>query len=459
MHFRNPKQQSFLEEQDYEEELARWNINSNVPERLAKKEPEVPQIPIETQCEYWHHFNDIQYGVFNPDVVTKPNAWVVTKHGTWLVQKNKTGYYGAKKSEVGIPTLPDTHPLPNAFFDLTYGKIPNEILDQIVAFFRDIMKKYNNAEAFVQVYWDKQEEKYVVQVPKQQVSGGSVRYDAQENLNVVDRKRYVFVYECHSHNSMNAFWSGIDNADEKELRIYGVFGELDTDDYKCLHRFFVGEKQVDVDLKLIFDIPQKEDDSKYLVSHKNKQYLVKKDQLILDEKPKYIYHTEAGEKIYVPVTDVIVYKEPTGEVEFPQDWFSNVNVPLPKRETTTRTEPLWMRKNPSSNWDGGGSGYWPEYPSSEQGSLDYTSQRYVQEGMETTEEEAQEQFEMMAQEAYQMASDVSHFTSDFEELETTFAFLEGIETSMGLKNLEKAIQNYYYRSRQISEEGPTDGRY
>src|SRR5690606_38499362 len=120
-------------------------------------------------------------------------------------------------------------------------------------FFREIMKRYRDAEAFVQVYWDLQEGKYICHVPKQRISKGSVNYDATENLDAVNSERYVFVYECHSHNSMGAFWSGTDNADEKELRIYGVFGMLHTEDYKQLHRFFVNEKAVSVGLDLIFD--------------------------------------------------------------------------------------------------------------------------------------------------------------------------------------------------------------
>jgi PRTRC genetic system protein A len=455
MHFRNPKQQSLFQDQNYETE------ESEVKEiKIPQKKAEVPVISFDDQFTFWNHLTDVQYGEFKPDNLTKANTWVITRNGTWLVQKNKSGYYAAKKNDYGIPTLPITKPLPEAFFDLTYGKIPYSILQQIVAFFRGIMEKHNDAEAFIQIYWDLQDHKYVCHVPKQQVSKGSVQYDAEENLSITDKNRYIFVYECHSHNSMGAFWSGTDNADEKELRVYGVFGNLDNEEYKCLHRFFVGEKQVNVDVSLVFDIPKKEENTKYVVSHKNKQYLVKKDQLILDEKPKYIYHTEAGEKVYIPVENVVAYKESPEKVDFPADWFESVNVPLP-----TRTKEyggripgtsVWKNDFNGKNWDGG-SGYWPNYSDSRKDALDFQKE-YSRTKLDTEDIENAE-YEMMVEDVNSMTAELLHFTSDFEDLEPTFVFLETVEQNMALKSLEKAIQNYYYRSRQLYDEGPSDGKY
>lgn len=297
-----------------------WSKTAQVEE---KKSTPAVVVPFEHQMTFWNCLNDIQYGKFDQTKLTKPNTWVVGQNGTWLIQKNNAGYFGCKKNDAGIPTLPKSE-LPEAFFELTYGKIPNSILEQIVSFFRDIMKRYNNAEAFIQVYWDKQENKYIINVPKQKISGAAVHYDALENLNTKDPERYVFAYECHSHNTMGAFWSGVDNADEKELRIYGVFGQLNKDPYACLHRFFVGEEQVDLELDHVFEMPKAED-KKYLVTHQNKQYLVHGDKLQLDEKPKYIFTTAEGQTTYVPVDKVVLHKE---KIEIPETWFTNINVPV-----------------------------------------------------------------------------------------------------------------------------------
>lgn len=300
-----------------------WAKTAGIEEKKTTPAPAPLVVSYEDQMTFWNYLNDIQYGKFDETKLTKANTWVVTQGGTWLIQKNSSGYYGVKKTDTGIPTLPKTE-LPEAFFELTYGKIPNTILEQIVAFFRDIMKRYNNAEAFIQVYWDKQESKYIINVPKQKISGAAVHYDALENLNTKEPERYVFVYECHSHNTMGAFWSGTDNADEKELRIYGVFGQLNKEPYACLHRFFVGEEQVDLELDHVFDLPKAEE-KQYLVTHQNKQYLVPGDKLQLDEKPKYIFTTTEGQVTYVPVEKVVLHK---AKIDVPETWFTNINVPV-----------------------------------------------------------------------------------------------------------------------------------
>jgi len=40
-------------------------------------------------------------------------------------------------------------------------------------------------------------------------------------------ERYIHFMDVHSHNSMRAFFSPIDDADEKATRLYTVIGNLD----------------------------------------------------------------------------------------------------------------------------------------------------------------------------------------------------------------------------------------
>lgn len=431
------------------------------------RKPEVPVIPYESQVEFWGYLTDVQIGKFDPEALTKANTWVITRNGTWLVQKSSGGYYAVRKSDKGIPTLPATKELPNAFFDLANGKIPNAILQQIIAFFREIMKRYNDAEAFVQVYWDKQENKYICHVPKQRISKGSVNYDATENLDSVSPERYTFVYECHSHNSMGAFWSGTDNRDEKELRVYGVFGQLDKDAYANKHRFFVGEEQVDVDLSLVFDMPEaNEEEKRYAITHNNQQYMVSGKQLILDEKPKYILEHN-GQKFYVPLESVVPVKEPAAKVEYPETWFKVINVPSPSYDRTTPTtnlHPSLRGSMPGRNWDGGGHTM-PSFPkkgkseASDPFHFNETQGHELEEMEETVEEEGLDpDYELMAYEVQQAAREILFITNDFEDPEATFAFLSAIEQDHALRAMEKAINGYYLRSRQF-DEGPSDGRY
>lgn len=295
-----------------------------------KAKDEIASISLEDQVTFWNYLNDTQIGVFNPDALTKLNTWLVTHDGTWLIQKNKSGYFASKKSDNGIPTLPKVE-YDDAFFELKYGKIPHKILDQIVTFFRQVMNKYSNGEAFLQIYWDLQQNEYVVHVPKQTVSQASVRYDATANLDRSNPERYVFVYECHSHNTMNAFWSGTDNADEKELRLYGVFGCLNKVDYMTKHRFFVGEEEIDVSLDGIFEMPTQEE-MKSVITVNKKEFLVSNTSLTLDEKPRYIYKDKNGQVAHIAIEQVKPWKP---VVDVPESWIASINKYTPPVTTYT----------------------------------------------------------------------------------------------------------------------------
>lgn len=435
-------------------------LKEKVNEIEARKE-EVAKpvaIPFNDQMTFWNYLNDTQIGEFNPTALTKANTWLVTKTGTWLIQKNRAGYYAVKKNDKGIPTLPAAPEYPTAFFDLTYGKVPNTILQQIITFFRDIMKKYNDAEAFVQVYWDKQENKYICHVPKQKISKGQVRYDAEENLDRGEGyERYVFVYECHSHNSMPAFWSSTDDADEKELRIYGVFGQLNKDDYMNRHRFFVGEEQVDLDISLVFDMP-KEEEKKYVVTHNAKQYMVNGSKLILDEKPKYIYENERGEKFYVPVENVVACKP---KAEFPETWFKNINVAFASENSKAPNN--YLRSTSHATSHSTNKYGMPILAKKDKGpAKDYSQDPFhVQDNvphLDTTDEGIDYTYEQMFWEIGQTVDEVMALTNDFMDEDATYCFLEAVEAAKSLKTLDRAIQAYYVKSRQL-DEGPSDGKY
>lgn len=450
------------------------DLKNKVNEIKKPKEPIVPVIPYDQQMTFWNYLNDIQYGQFKPELMTKANTWLVTRAGSWLVQKNKSGYYGIKKSDLGIPTLPATVTLPEAFFELKYGKIPNAILQQIVTFFRDIMKKYNDAEAFVQVYWDLTENKYVCHVPKQRISKGSVNYDATENLDQTTPERYVFAYECHSHNSMGAFWSGTDDRDEKELRVYGVFGQLNKAEYANKHRFFVGEEQVDVDMSLVFDIPEVE--KKYVVTWDKRQFIVKEDKLKLDEKPKYIYQDENGKEIYVPLENVTPFKGPESKTEYPDSWFKGINVPFASQPSAPRNlpaGPAWINKqNHPHKVDVNQYGM-PIMGKKDKKPMgmdqDYLNGRdssdpfyYIdvppydalngQEGIDPD-------YEMTQWDISVAVDELLGLVTHFDDEEASYILMECLEAQKALKPLEQAIASYYIKSRQFEEQGPSDGKY
>lgn len=294
--------------------------NVSTPTRPVEQKIEVTA---QDKMMFWNHLNDVQYGIFNPESLEKLNTWIIGGNGKWLVQKNEAGYFGVKKSDEGIDTLPDLE-IDDAFVHLTYGKIPQNVLDQIIAFFRGVMRKHNNGEAFCQVYYDKTEEKYIVHVPAQQVSGASVRYDKTKDLDKTSPERYVFVYECHSHNNMGAFWSGTDNADESDLRIFGVYGKLGSEQWVHKHRTFVGEEEIDLTLDCAFETVDLKPSYKVTVSEEE-SYVVDREDIAVDESPRYMVQIPGTEDV-IEVRKDQIKRVIKPEAAYPENWMNAVNM-------------------------------------------------------------------------------------------------------------------------------------
>jgi PRTRC genetic system protein A len=102
--------------------------------------------------------------------------------------------------------------------------IPMGMVMKILAFFRHYMRGGSEQEALVNLYWDKDTREYVVDVPEQTVTKVSVESTAQPDF---ADERFIHVMDIHSHNSMNASFSPIDDRDEKATRLYTVIGHLD----------------------------------------------------------------------------------------------------------------------------------------------------------------------------------------------------------------------------------------
>ena len=124
------------------------------------------------------------------------------------------------------------------------------MLSEIISFFRYFADRKNVCEALVNVYWDDENEEYVIKVPEQKVGGAVVNTilpDSEDNL--------THVMDIHSHNYMKAYFSETDNADEKATRIYTVIGRLDKLLPDISTRISVGGKFVDISPSDIFEYP------------------------------------------------------------------------------------------------------------------------------------------------------------------------------------------------------------
>ena len=107
-------------------------------------------------------------------------------------------------------------------------KLPFNLLKRIESFFRAAYDKFQS-EAVVMLYAnpDKEENAWRLEVPKQEVSGGHVKYDLTNIPTEIDG--YRLFGTVHSHASMGAFHSGTDDTDEKKFDgLHITIGNINT---------------------------------------------------------------------------------------------------------------------------------------------------------------------------------------------------------------------------------------
>jgi PRTRC genetic system protein A len=186
-----------------------------------------------------------------PDTVEKPVNYIVRRDGLWELRNSRAGQFLIQKEKFAAP-LPGFPEESNVERGIPhFGKIPIELYYQIQAFFKSICDESRD-EAYVQTFWDSETSAYFNYVPRQRVSGASVHFDRDVDL----EKRCALVLETHSHNTMNAFFSGTDNADEKSDRFFGVLGKLNQSTPETLFSFVCGGKRVIINRFDIFEEPE-----------------------------------------------------------------------------------------------------------------------------------------------------------------------------------------------------------
>lgn len=104
-------------------------------------------------------------------------------------------------------------------------KIPETIYNQMVDYFREDLTK----EAIVRILYNKETDDYIMVKGGGEKDKAYLSYDFSEMRPLVSAG-YQQVCEIHSHNTMPAFFSRIDDKDELEtMGVFGVMGNLDTD--------------------------------------------------------------------------------------------------------------------------------------------------------------------------------------------------------------------------------------
>lgn len=134
--------------------------------------------------------------------------------------------YEMRKTPVGTFTAPaeclPEFPEVESGFQMGLPKIPMHILLFVINFFEKLSDRFE-LEALVHILYDTVHRKYAIRVPQQELTHTSVRSVMEEDY----PEHLIHVMDIHSHNTMQAKFSPIDDEDEKATRLYAVVGRLD----------------------------------------------------------------------------------------------------------------------------------------------------------------------------------------------------------------------------------------
>ena len=134
-------------------------------------------------------------------------------------------------------------------FELKTQKIPGEFFYQI----RETFIRNPKEEYAVQIFFDKEKGAYEIYEPVQRTTACTVLFERSMEM----EKNKVLVMDVHSHASMPAFFSSIDDQDEKGIRLYMVLGNLDKKAFSYVLRAGLAGMYGKVKLKDIFELEEK----------------------------------------------------------------------------------------------------------------------------------------------------------------------------------------------------------
>ena len=203
----------------------------------------------------------VGYEKIKPENIKEEFAYIISKEGVHINQKNFL-YEGFFKMEK--PTCLGEIDEAITAKEL---RIPYHLFLSIEAFFDDTYKKYKS-EAAVLLYYEQRQKKWAYCVPQQTVSGASVAYDIakgatyviEDNLEVgvdnLPEGEWSQVGSIHSHASMSAFHSGIDDKDEFGFDgIHITIGGFNKPIHEYACRVMFGKKDFKKNLEEVVDCP------------------------------------------------------------------------------------------------------------------------------------------------------------------------------------------------------------
>ena len=189
-------------------------------------------------------YKELFFSVEEAQKSSKVIAILPSKDGRiYQMRKTAMGTFTAPVNTV--PEFPDIE----TGVELTVPKIPFSLLSRVVRFFR-AMTEVREMEVLVHILYDTERGEYTVRVPEQRVTHVSVHCEHNE----VYPDHLIHVMDIHSHNTMAARFSPVDDADERATRLYAVIGRLNRAFPSIRVRACCGGQFIPVSATSVFDM-------------------------------------------------------------------------------------------------------------------------------------------------------------------------------------------------------------
>lgn len=173
-------------------------------------------------------------------------AFVVARDGVYLRKQTLLG-----ESQTKVERLAHL-PAAEEYVEYALPKVPSDLMARVVGFFRAVYRLHRT-EALVLLLWE--EGQFTVHVPRQRVSGSSLKFTLSEDELPAGSR---LAGTIHSHGAFGAFASSIDEADEAELDgLHLVVGDLDRRRPSYSAAIAVDGHRFEASLKLVLERPRR----------------------------------------------------------------------------------------------------------------------------------------------------------------------------------------------------------
>ena len=225
------------------------------------------------------------------DDPTKKFQNAIFANGIWQRRQEPVGTFTIQTHKIDGKALGLTKDC-SFHFESSLPKIPITLLRNIHALYVDMYKKFKS-EVYVSIYWDILKKDYFLYVPKQQVSGASVRFE--NDADMLNNPNHFIVMDSHSHNVMGAFWSAQDIADQKASRLFSVLGKILSDKPEILITAGSNQQEKRLTVEEVFDLSVEK-------LHPDSDYSIPASQLanVTEYKPAAASYYNTNNSFYKP---------------------------------------------------------------------------------------------------------------------------------------------------------------